>query len=271
MSVKVFRKERYKGNSTYGITIDKFNPMYDPKRGREVPLAGQVLMTDLLDKLEDSLGDKCVPIQYNTDGIIMKLVDEEAYKTYIDVCEKWCKRVRLSLEHDRIKKIYQKDVNNYIFVFENGKLECKGAYLQVNTKLKNDMSILNEALREYIINGVRVEDTINNCNELIKFQHINKIGKTYFEVLYGEQPLNERVIRTFASTRETDPQLFKVKLTTNKEGDTVKSIQKVSLNSNHVFINNNDITNEKCPDYLDKDWYIEEAIKRLKSFGIKYE
>lgn len=258
-------------NSTYGITIDKFNAMYDPKRGREVPLAGQVLMTDLLDKLEDSLGDKCVPIQYNTDGIIMKLVDEEAYKTYIDVCEKWCKRVRLSLEHDRIKKIYQKDVNNYIFVFENGKLECKGAYLQVNTKLKNDMSILNEALREYIINGVRVEDTINNCNELIKFQHINKIGKTYFEVLYGEQPLNERVIRTFASTRETDPQLFKVKLTTNKEGDTVKSIQKVANNSEHVFIDNENIVGKECPEYLDKQWYIDEAIKRLKSFGIKYE
>ena len=42
-------------------------------------------------------------------------------------------------------------------------------------------------------------------------------------------------------------------------------------NSEHIFIDNDNIINKKCPNYLDKQWYIDEAIKRLKSFGIKYE
>lgn len=258
-------------NSTYGITLDKFSNMFDPKMGRSVCIYGQLLMTDLLDKLENEFGENCIPIQYNTDGIIMKLKNENDYDRYLEICDEWSERTRLKLEHDDIKKIYQKDVNNYVFEFTNGKLECKGAYLQINNKLKNDMSILNDAVRDYIINGKPVEKTIKECDELIKFQHINKIGKSYIEVLWGNEKLNERVIRTFASTNEEHPGLFKVKAAKNKDGDLVRSVQKVANNSENVFIDNENIEGKMCPDYLDKQWYIDEAIKRLKSFGITYE
>lgn len=258
-------------NSTYGITLDKFSNMFDPKMGRSICIYGQLLMTDLLDKLEDEFGENCIPIQYNTDGIIVKLKNKNDYDRYLEICDKWSKRTRLTLEHDDIKKIYQKDVNNYVFEFTNGELECKGAYLQINNNLKNDMSILNDAVRDYIINDVPVEKTINECNELIKFQHINKIGKSYFEVLWGNEKLNERVIRTFASTNKNHPGLFKVKSARNKDGDLTRSVQKVANNSENVFIDNENIENKKCPCYLDKQWYIEEAIKRLKSFGINYQ
>ena len=259
-------------NSTYGITIDQFSAMYDPKRGREIPIYGQLLMTDLLDKLENELGEDCIPIQYNTDGIIMKLKNKDVYDRYLKICDVWCKRVRLNLEHDDIRKIYQKDVNNYIFEFTNGKLECKGAYLQMNNNFnKNDMSILNIAVREYILNKTPIEDTINNCDELIKFQHINKIGRTYHKVLWGDKVLKERVIRSFACTKDT-PGLFKCKWKIEKDtGKEYEALEKVANNSEHIFIDNDNIINKKCPNYLDKQWYIDEAIKRLKSFGIKYE
>ena len=258
-------------NSTYGITIDQYSAMYDPRTGREICIFGQLLMTDLIDKLEKQLGDRCIPIQYNTDGIIMKLLDKNDYNEYLEICDKWSKRTRLNLEHDLIKKIYQKDVNNYVFEFTNGKLECKGAYLQLNNCFKNDMSILNDAVRNYLLHETPVEKTINECDELIKFQHINKIGKTYCGVKWGDEDLSERVIRTFASTNEEDPGLFKVKIKRNKDGDLVKAKDKVANNSEHVFIDNENIINKKCPEYLDKQWYIDEAIKRLESFGIKYK
>ena len=258
-------------NSTYGITIDQYSAMYDPRTGREICIFGQLLMTDLIDKLEKQLGDRCVPIQYNTDGIIMKLLDKNDYDEYLEICDKWSERTRLNLEHDLIKKIYQKDVNNYVFEFTNGKLECKGAYLQLNNCFKNDMSILNDAVRNYLLHETPVEKTINECDELIKFQHINKIGKTYCGVKWGDEDLSERVIRTFASTNEEDPGLFKVKIKRNKDGDLVKAKDKVANNSEHVFIDNENIIDKKCPEYLDKQWYINEAIKRLESFGIKYK
>ena len=104
--LKYSERNGIKGNSTYGITIDQYSAMYDPRTGREICIFGQLLMTDLIDKLEKQLGDRCVPIQYNTDGIIMKLLDKNDYDEYLEVCNKWSERTRLNLEHDLIKKIY---------------------------------------------------------------------------------------------------------------------------------------------------------------------
>ena len=75
------------------------------------------------------------------------------------------------------------------------------------------------------------------------------------------------MIRTFACKKDL-PGLFKVKKVINKDGEEVDSIQKVANNSEHIFIDNGDITDKKCPEYLDKQWYIDEANKRVKAFGV---
>lgn len=257
-------------NGAFGVTIDKFSKMCDLKRGKEIPINGQLLLTDLIEQLEITLKDNISFIQFNTDAVICKLKSKDYIDTYMDVCKEWENRTKLELEHDWIRTITQANVNNYVFAFTDGSLECKGAYLQKNTPLNNDMSILNDAVRDYLVNKTPIEKTIYECDELIKFQHINKIGKSYYKVLWGDKELKERVIRTFACTKDL-PGLFKVKKTINKDGMEVDSIQKVANNSERIFIDNNDITNKRCPDYLDKEWYVNEAIKRLKGFGIKYE
>ena len=257
-------------NGAFGVTIDKFSKMCDLKRGKEIPINGQLLLTDLIEQLELHLKNNISFIQFNTDAVICKLRSKDYIDEYLKVCKEWENRTKLQLEHDWIRTITQANVNNYLFAFTDGSLECKGAYLQKNTPLNNDMSILNDAVRDYLVNKTPIEKTINECDELIKFQHINKIGKTYYKVLWGDKELNERVIRSFACTKDL-PGLFKVKKNINKEGIEVDSIQKVANNSEHIFIDNEDITNKKCPDYLDKQWYIDEAIKRLGSFGIKYK
>lgn len=255
-------------NGTFGISKDKYSKLYDPKRANEICINCQLLLVDLLENLEREFGDRIEPIQYNTDGIIMKLKDKSDLDKYKEVCKEWETRTQFELEHDMIDCIYQKDVNNYVFKFSSGKLECKGAYVQENTDLKNDMSILNDAVRNYLMYDVPVEDTINNCDELIKFQHINKIGSTYYKVMWGDKELKEKTIRTFACTKDV-PTLYKVKRVINKDGQEVDSVQKVANNSEHVFINNENIKGESCPNYLDKEWYINEAKKRLKGFGCK--
>ena len=62
-----------------------------------------------------------------------------------------------------------------------------------------------------------------------------------------------------------------LKLKKKIDGDLVKGKEKVANNSEHVFIDNENIIDKKCPKYLDKQWYINEAVKRLESFGIKYK
>ena len=254
-------------NSTYGITLDKYSSLYDPKHGRSICIYGQLLMTDLLDKLEDEFGDRCIPIQYNTDGIIMKLLDKNDFPRYMEVCEKWSKRVRLNLEHDIIEKIYQLNVNMYVAVFEGGKLERKGKYFQETSILKNDLAIMPKAIVDYIIYGKSVEDTINECDDLIMYQKVCKIGKTYKYAMYGDKPLKEKVIRVFASKKDL-PGLFKVKDTINKDGEEVESIQKVADTPESCYIDNGDITNKKCDDNLDKDYYINIIKKELKRMKV---
>ena len=194
-------------NSTYGITLDKYSSLYDPKHGRSICIYGQLLMTDLLDKLEDEFGDRCIPIQYNTDGIIMKLLD------------------------------------------------------------KNDLAIMPKAIVDYIIYGKSVEDTINECDDLIMYQKVCKIGKTYKYAMYGDKPLKEKVIRVFASKKDL-PGLFKVKDTINKDGEEVESIQKVADTPESCYIDNGDITTKKCDDNLDKDYYINIIKKELKRMKV---
>lgn len=252
-------------NSTYGILNDKYNPMYDPQRSREVTINCQMLLLDLVEKIEEQMGDKCLYIQGNTDGVMFKIYDKKDYPQYEAICQEWQDRTKFALEHDFIKQIHQANVNNYVFEFENGKLECKGSMVQYNNPLKNDMSIINDAIRDYLIKKTPIEETIGNCNELIKFQHISKIGGTYKEVRHNGKVMNEKVVRTFASLRETDEGIFKVK-DVEKNGVIEESVQKISDTSDRVFVENGEIIGVECPDYLDKQFYIDLAYKRLKSF-----
>ena len=75
----------------------------------------------------------------------------------------------------------------------------------------------------------------------------------------------EKVVRTFASLRETDEGIFKVK-DVEKNGVIEESVQKISDTSDRVFVENGEIIGVECPDYLDKQFYIDLAYKRLKSF-----
>ena len=59
-------------NSTYGASGDKYNPLYDPRMCRCVCVTGQLLLLDLIEKIEPY----CNLIQSNTDGVYMSFDDE---------------------------------------------------------------------------------------------------------------------------------------------------------------------------------------------------
>ena len=165
----------------------------------------------------------------------------------------------MTLEHDLIKKVIQKDVNNYIVVMENGKIKSKGAYVKSLNKLDNDLPIVNKALMEYFINGVEVEDTINSCRELIQFQKVVKVSNKYKYALHGNKILNEKVLRVFASRSNGDEGVFKLK----NDKNTPDKIGNTPLK---CFIDNSDINGVIVPRKLDKQWYIDVAKKRIKDF-----
>lgn len=246
-------------NSTFGITNDKYSLAYDPRRNHEVTINGQLLLLDLLEKLDGH----CELLQSNTDGIIIKIPDtDEAFNKIDDICWEWESRTGMSLGFDYIKEIYQKDVNNYLFIQEDNSIECKGAYVKESEPLDNDLSIVNEALREYMINHTSVEATINNCNELIKFQKIVKVSSKYLRAWHNNNWLTDKTFRVFASSDSNDTYIGRQK----EEGAT---IEKFANTPENCFIDNGDVNNKEIPQKLNKKWYIELAKKRLNEFGVE--
>lgn len=257
-------------NSTYGILKDKNNPFYDPRMSNQVCVTGQLLLLDLVEKVEH-LGEV---LQMNTDGVYMYMKDMESVEKVKQIAHEWERRTMLELEFDIYAKIYQRDVNNYIIVDENGHYKSKGC-VKKKSPIDYDLPIITKAIINYCVNDIPIEDTINNCDDLIEFQKIVKVSKLYKYAYYGTVKqitegknkftvrdegikLPEKVLRVFASSRDDDKGVFKVK--------NEKKVEKIANTPDKCFIFNEDVKYEKCPDYLDRSYYIELAKEQLNDF-----
>ena len=273
-------------NKTYGGLKDRNNLMYDPLMSNLVCIFGQMLLVDLIEKVE-KYGKLC---QSNTDGIYIAVDNFEMVEKIKNIAHEWEVRTGLELECEIYNEIYQKDVNNYIMIKEeNGKkkYKCKGSYLKKKKPFDNDLPILTTALIEYFVNNTPIEETINNCNDLMQFQKIIKLTEKYHKVVLGkpktikiskngkekyiqiienEEQINGKVQRVFASKNPLHNGIYKI-----KKEDEYEVAEKISYTANNIFIDNSDIHNKKCPYYLDKNYYIELAKERLKQILIPEE
>ena len=248
-------------NATYGISKDKYSNAFDPRRANEVCVNGQLLLLDLLEHLEGH----CELIQSNTDGLIIQIPDtDEAFNAVDDICYEWEQRTGMGLGFDIITEIWQKDVNNYIFRFENGKLERKGGYVKELNELDNDLPIINTALVDAMTRSIPVEQTIMQCNDLKQFQKVVKVSSKYHCGWHNGEQLQEKTFRVFASTDENDTFIGKMKRKKMNE----LAVEKFANTPEHCFIYNDSVNGKKVPNKLDKKWYIELAEKRLKQFGM---
>ena len=247
-------------NGTYGISKDPTSTAYDPRQANNICINGQLLLLDLIEKLEAVKGFEL--IQSNTDGLIIKIPDTDAaFEQTDDICFEWEKRTGMGLGFDVITEIFQKDVNNYVFKFEGGKIERKGAYVQEYSALKNDLTIVNTALVEYMVNGTPVEETINGCNDLNLFQKVVKVSNKYLCAWHNGKRLQDKTFRVFASTDKRDGSIYKQK----REG---ANLEKFANTPEHCAIYNYEIT-DKTALKLDKQYYIDLAKKRLSDYGLE--
>lgn len=246
-------------NGTYGAMKDRDSPLYDPQMANNVCIYGQLLLVDLMEHLEPY----CEIIQSNTDGVLVKIADDKAFEEVDNVAWEWEKRTGLRLEFDEYARVYQKDVNNYVMVTADGKVKSKGTYVKKLNDLDYDLPIVNRAMVDYMVKGVPVEITISKCDGLKEFQMIKKISNKYETLIHGDVEngvrLREKCVRVFASKRRSDGGLIKV------HGGTGRPA-KVENTPEHCFIHNECVNGVKCPERLDKQWYIELAKRRLEGF-----
>lgn len=274
-------------NALSGGMKDETNPAYDPRNNNCMCINGQLMLLDLIEKLEVIPGFQLV--QSNTDGLIVWIPDtDEAFDQMDDICYEWESRCStdkcdIKLELDNIREIYQKDVNNYLWVDAEGGVERIGRYLKQLSPIDNDLPILNKAVVKYMAHKVPVEKTINEEKELGMFQKVVKLSnlydhvehehcepverqtgvrviKTYLEYLYTDS-FTYKAFRVFASLDLKDGRLLKVRSNGKKE--------KFGSTPDHCFIWNDSTENVPVPAILDREYYIQEAKRTLKMFGIQ--
>ena len=252
-------------NGTFGASKDEFNALYDPRQANMVCVNGQLMLIDLMHKLVRDAEAEI--IQSNTDGVLIRMPDgfdggpDAFYDRVDDVAYEWEHRTGMGLEFDEFTRVYQKDVNNYVLVAADGSMKTKGAYVKKLGPLDYDLAVVNKALVEFMVHGVPVEDTIAADDDLIDYQRVVKVSGKYKYGMHGHERLTDRCFRVFASTRESDGMIGRVKAGKAKP-------EKFGNTSEHSFIDNGDVHGKKCPGYLDKSWYIQLAKTRLAQFGV---
>lgn len=265
-------------NTTYGCQNNKYNDLYDPRGARGTCISGQLLISELTERIY-GIGDVEL-IQLNTDGLMVKL-PKDKLEEYYKVSNEFSKKCGIELEYDIIYKIVQRDVNNYCMIYGNEKskkIKAKGGCFSALPKMKinkdgtldtevitdfksNSLSIVAETILKKLLFDIPVEETINNCNDIFRFQIISHLGATY-EKCVQESPNGDielqRNNRIYAGKT---PSGAIIKVKPNGRRDSL-----ASQPPNPIIDNGNKCTIED----INKEWYIDIANQRVNDFlGIK--
>lgn len=250
-------------NTTYGSTLNQYNPLYDPLMARSVCISGQLYLTELACHLVKECNGLKV-IQLNTDGIMFSYNKEDSQKVR-DITKEWQDRTQFELEVDHIGRIIQKDVSNYIEVALDGSTKIKGGLLVKGLakagafNINNNLLIVTQAIIDYFLQGMPVEKTIWKCDDIKQYQIIAKASHKYSQVYQevdGKRVTAQQCNRVYASKDTKLGTLFKVKKDNGQ-------VSKMAGLPEHCIIDNK---NELTIDSVDKNWYIDLAMRYVKDF-----
>lgn len=221
-------------------------------------------------------------VSANTDAVMYTI--EEKYKEQAHkVLDDWQSLTGLELEEDKVVKIIMANVNNYVEIVQTGdnnyKVNYKGGNFagkhifkwdKENRKFKyefkddlksNSLTIVSEAILKKLLFNIPVEETINNCNDIFRFQMVSHLGSTY-EKCVQESPNGDielqRNNRIYAGKTPSGA-IIKVKPNGRRDSLANQPINPIIDNANECTI-----------DDINKEWYIDIAKQRVNDFlGVK--
>lgn len=260
-------------NTTYGAMLNgkdgtAFNDLYDPLMGRSVCISGQLFLLELSEHLITECPTLKI-IQLNTDGIMVSFDHEDEAK-YQEITQEWQDRTGFELEEDFIRKIVQKDVNNYVEVpADGGEPKVKGGQLVRGIapagafNINNNAVVVARAIKQYFIDGTPPEETIAASENILDFQLIAKAGGKYsqcYHLVGGEKVIVQKVNRVYAVSDKSKGTVYKTHAVTGRDA-------KVAGLPTHCAIDNN---NNLSIEVVDRKWYVKLAKKYINDFlGIK--
>lgn len=191
------------GNGAYGNSNNDYSCLFDPKYTFSVTVNGQLQLIQLAEVFSMIPGLEM--IQANTDGITVR-IPREMEVIFNLWCRDWEKQTGLKLEEVEYKKVWIRDVNNYIALKPDGELKRKGAYWYPET-LKDyegwwnkDFSNMTaqKGVEQVLIKGASPEDIVRCLSDKFDFMLRYKTTKGA-KVFIGDQEM-PKTVRYYVST-----------------------------------------------------------------------
>lgn len=215
----------------------------------------------------------------NTDAI-MYTIDEEYKEQIHKVLHDWEKLTGLELEEDKIIKIVMRDVNNYVSINQIGdnsyEIHYKGGELtrgehefkwnkeknifeySYKPSLKsNSMSIVSEALLKKLLFDIPIEETVNKCDNIFRFQIISHLGSTYEKCVQESEDGDIELQRNNRIYAGNVPRGTIIKVKPDGRRDSLANCP-----TNPIVDNGNKCTIED----INKQWYIDFATEKYIKF-----
>lgn len=268
-------------NAYTGALRAPFNPLYDNLQGFSICTTGQLLILQLINDLQSvPTLEMC---EANTDAVKF-FIDEEYKQNAIKILDNWQRLTGLELEEDNVVKCVARDVNNFAEILQVGdndyEVHYKGGeltrgehefkwnkdkkvfeYTYKKSLKSNSMSIVSEALLKRLLFDIPVEKTINECNDIFRFQIISHLGSTYEKCVQESQNGDIELQKNNRIYAGLVPSGNIVKIKPNGRRDSLANCP-----TNPIVDNANKLTIDK----VNKEWYIEYANEKVNDFlGIK--
>lgn len=256
--------------AVFGAQSNQYCDFYDPNQGDLVRLTGEMFLIDLLEKLEG----KFDVIQSNTDGIMVKPLMGVDGESLMPIIEEWQKRTGFVLKVEKIYDIVQRDVNNYMYRDENGKIHTKGEAVKYYGDWENPFSlnaynskealIIHQCIVEYYMNGKKPEEVVEQYKRQPKlFQYICK-PQTYDFLTFEDGNVVkklQKVNRCFAGK-----ELGMIYKNKPNKHDRYASLPP------RVFVHNGETRSEEAINELTKKidypYYVARAYERIGEFRL---
>lgn len=239
-------------NSSFGKFGNKYSALFSPKLMMQTTLTGQLALMMLIEQMEMA---NISVVSANTDGIVVHTksdLDEDAFRT---VWSNWEKQTSFKLEETQYESLHSESVNSYFAVKSDKSksvYKTKGNYGEQSLSKTPGGDIASIAVMEYCTYGIPLEDTIYECDDILKFTYLRKVGG-------GAMWRDEKVGAT-------------CRWYTGKDGSKCggltyfKTGNAVPYSGNAILINK--LPRGGIPDDLDRQAYVDKAKGMLNAIGL---
>ena len=165
-------------NGVYGDSNNQFSVFYDPLYTMTITLNGQLLLCLLAEGLMHIPGLRL--IQVNTDGLTVLV--PKANKWLVDMARAaWQTRTGLNLEEAVYKRVFIRDVNNYIGQYEDGSVKRKGAYeYDMEWHQNAGGLVIAKVAEKVLVEGAPIRQTVQQWPDIMDFMLRTKVPRSSY-------------------------------------------------------------------------------------------